>query len=1011
MTTRILLLFSLLAIGASTFAQVELWATTRFGGGLFNDGSLFKVDENGDNYQQVHGFEPVNPGYGTTRSQFMLGANGNFYGVTRSGGYNNQGTIVEYNPVSEEYKTLYQFNSNEASSCEGRLMQLANGKLYGAGSWSGANSDGTLFEFDLTTNTLTVLHHFDEVTDGRNPLCDLSFLNGKIYGVTQTGGANNQGVIFSFDTTSNVLTNLHDFNGTNGWNPKGGMILGTNGMYFGTTVGGGANGDGVLFALNPMTEAVSVLANFDDGTTGDNPVGSLVQAADGLLYGVTESGGANSRGVLYSFDPALEWLQSVHHFGANAGDPRNPYAGVYEGTDGRLYGTTRLGGNANDGTLYAFDPTLAALTVLYEIPNNLQGYSPSGAVVENGTGEFLSFCDAGGYTGSGTFFKYDLTAGFEVIAHLEDYQVGANPWYGGVLQASNGKVYGLTDKGGTDNRGVIFEYDFQMDTIVAVHHFDDFNVTNGEEPVCGLIEASNGLLYGMTEYGGVNDRGTIYSFDPNTYVLNVVHSFDQATTGKSPQATELMQASNGKLYGVAQDGGINDLGTLFEFDITNNSLVVLFHFDGTNGNDPRGSLVETAPGILYGTTRYGGTNNEGVIYIYDLNTGTYSVVLHCDGAGLGADPHGPLLHATNGDVYGVMRDGGANDDGLIYRLDTATNVVTIIHDFETAVDGSSPQGGLTQSPNGKIYGYNTHGGSGGEGVLFELDPANGDAFTSKYGFQGSISDGDEPKYGRLSIVCVPQFSNINETACGSYTTPSGNATYTQTGVYMDTIPTVAGCDSILTINVTINQPTTGTDVITACKSYTWIDGNTYTSSNASATHTLQNAIGCDSVVTLNLTINTVDVSTTTVGETITAGAANATSYQWIDCSDNSQILGETNQSFTATANGDYAVIVTENNCTDTSACENILTVGLANLTQSDFKVYPNPTNTTLSVEFSDGAIEGTMHIRNSLGVNVYTEKFVGANKVIETGALANGIYFLEIVSEKGVFVRRFEKID
>lgn len=146
-------------------------------------------------------------------------------------------------------------------------------------------------------------------------------------------------------------------------------------------------------------------------------------------------------------------------------------------------------------------------------------------------------------------------------------------------------------------------------------------------------------------------------------------------------------------------------------------------------------------------------------------------------------------------------------------------------------------------------------------------------------------------------------------------------------------------------NITCSS-TSGVDVITACDSYTWIDGNTYTASNKTATYTLTNAAGCDSVVTLNLTIDSVsDVSTTLNGVAITANN-NFASYVWMDCDNNfSPIPGETNTSFSATKNGNYAVQLSENDCVDTSACLAITTVGITENSFADyFDVYPNPTN-------------------------------------------------------------------
>ncbi|MFT6923493.1 MAG: flagellar capping protein FliD [Crocinitomicaceae bacterium] len=235
-----------------------------------------------------------------------------------------------------------------------------------------------------------------------------------------------------------------------------------------------------------------------------------------------------------------------------------------------------------------------------------------------------------------------------------------------------------------------------------------------------------------------------------------------------------------------------------------------------------------------------------------------------------------------------------------------------------------------------------------------------------------------------------------QTACDSYLWIDG-VTYTSSNnVATQTLTNAAGCDSIVTLDLTINYSNASTDVQTACDSYLWIDGVTYTSSNNAATQTFTNAAGCDSIVTLDLTINTVNTSTTTTGLTITSDAASA-AYQWIDCSDNSEIIGETNQSFTATSNGDYAVIVTENGCSDTSACVVIDNVGI---TENDiFKnvlVYPNPIN---------GIIHLDLGSLTDVQVSIFT---IRGREVLAPEKIKTSIHQFSFNEPAGIYYLRLE---
>ena len=194
------------------------------------------------------------------------------------------------------------------------------------------------------------------------------------------------------------------------------------------------------------------------------------------------------------------------------------------------------------------------------------------------------------------------------------------------------------------------------------------------------------------------------------------------------------------------------------------------------------------------------------------------------------------------------------------------------------------------------------------------------------------------------------------------------------------------------------QAASSTDTRTECNSYTWIDGITYNVSNNSATHTLTNAAGCDSIVTLNLTINSVTNNTTTLsGETITATNSNAT-YQWLDCDNNyAEINGETNQTFTPSVNGNYAVELTENGCVDTSDCVTITSVGL---TESDFanglKVYPNPTAGDFTIDLGEQYDKAKIVVKDIAGRIIRSQQIVEAKIVNLSIDSPAGIYFLLI---------------
>ncbi|WMX16944.1 SBBP repeat-containing protein [Aureispira sp. CCB-E] len=261
-------------------------------------------------------------------------------------------------------------------------------------------------------------------------------------------------------------------------------------------------------------------------------------------------------------------------------------------------------------------------------------------------------------------------------------------------------------------------------------------------------------------------------------------------------------------------------------------------------------------------------------------------------------------------------------------------------------------------------------------------------------------------------INTPTTGTDVQTACDTYTWIDGNTYTSSNNTATHTLTNAAGCDSVVTLNLTINNSTTGTDVQTACDTYTWIDGNTYTSSNNTATHTLTNAAGCDSVVTLNLTITTVDTTVSQNGLTLTANQSGAT-YQWVDCNNgNTAIAGATGQSFTPVANGDYAVMITFNNCTGTSSCFNVVVNALPTVEEGikQVRVYPNPTTGQVNIELEEVLKQGVARLMDVNG-RLLLEQSIDGKQFIQLNieALPTAVYFLELQSLKGVYSQKIIK--
>jgi hypothetical protein len=254
---------------------------------------------------------------------------------------------------------------------------------------------------------------------------------------------------------------------------------------------------------------------------------------------------------------------------------------------------------------------------------------------------------------------------------------------------------------------------------------------------------------------------------------------------------------------------------------------------------------------------------------------------------------------------------------------------------------------------------------------------------------------------KLSNNCNNTFSVINPITCNPYTAPDGQI-YAQSGTYTSNLVNAAGCDSVVTINLTIPQPTTATVDTLSCGTYTSPSGNVWTT-NGTYLDTIQNALGCDSILTINLTINTIDTTITKNGNTLSANQQGA-SYQWYNCTTNSPISGATNQSFTANVPGWYAAMVTTNGCSEMTECIQVKKIifpppgGIAEvpfLNEEEIVVYPNPFQDYIKIE------------AGSLNITKITLYDLEGRKVIETNAqemlnlefLASGTYQLSIETD------------
>lgn len=220
------------------------------------------------------------------------------------------------------------------------------------------------------------------------------------------------------------------------------------------------------------------------------------------------------------------------------------------------------------------------------------------------------------------------------------------------------------------------------------------------------------------------------------------------------------------------------------------------------------------------------------------------------------------------------------------------------------------------------------------------------------------------------VIHTPTFSQVTATSCNQYISPSGK-TWTSTAIYKDTIPNTAGCDSVITIDLGISNSQYSTVSDTFCGLYNSPSGKYQWSSSGSYVDTLITQGGCDSIVTVQLTMETLDVSVSAIDDSLHAHVSNAT-YQWLDCGNNhAPILGANQQTFVPSNYGSYAVQISQYACTDTSACYDVIADNVrSSYPELSFTAYPNPTSGDVTVKFQNITTNSEITVFNSTGVEV-----------------------------------------
>lgn len=511
----------------------------------------------------------------------------------------------------------------------------------------------------------------------------------------------------------------------------------------------------------------------------------------------------------------------------------------------------------------------------------------------------------------------------------------------------------------------------------------------------------------LDELGNVYTAGQFWGtvdFDPGAGTTNLT------SNGSGDVYIQKLNTSGSFVWAKSFGGGSFDTASSMTVDSLGN-IYTTGEFEGTADFDPGiGTNNLTSLGATdFFTQKLDPSGNFLWARVFGSTSSDYSPSISIDYAGnvytagsfSGSIDFDPGVGTTNLTAVG-------SENVFVQKLDDSGDFLWV-KSFE-GTDYSNCWTVLSDS-SGNVYTTGNFSGTvdfdPGTGTRNHTTAGVGDIFIQKMddagnflwakSFGGSGSDGgrtitiDDGGY----IYTAGSFSDVVD-----FDPAAGIANHTSAGGVDMFIQKLGPCIS----------SSSGTDIQTACNSYTWIDGNTYTSNNNTATYILENSIGCDSIVTLDLTIIPFDATATQIDAVTIQANTTGASYQWLDCDNNyAPINGETGQSFEATSNGNYAVEVSTNNCTDTSDCFVINSVGLPHQDINEgIELFPNPTSGKVKVIFNE------VHTRSMTLTNLKGQKLkeIEVNDKgfeLDLSAFPSGIYFLNVESDEGILVKKIVK--
>jgi uncharacterized repeat protein (TIGR03803 family) len=694
----------------------NLYGTTPTGGdGRAGAGIVFELSPDGT-FTMLHRFGATDfDGLLPHGALTIIGQR--LFGTTSAGGDAAGGTVFSLNVDGSGYQILHNFGSRPLDGTDPEAgLSIFSGKLWGTTFSGGRGNVGTVFALDPDGSEYKVVLDLEPGSPmGENPSQPPAFSDGRGFGICWNGGAHARGAIFTFLPDGSDARSVHDFDATtsNGYLPTGPLVSFGSFLY-GVTDGGGPNAVGTVYSFNSQGTGFRILHGFGAGhADGAEPAGAIL-IVGGVIYGTTVFGGANDQGVVYALGTG-DNFSILRSFEFDATDGRLPHAGLVLAS-GLLHGTTLGGGPKKYGTVFEIGLDGTGYRQAWTFGQTiLDGWYPSTGLVEVG-GRLIGTTSGGGSGDSGVIFSINKDGSDERILRLFDTDGGGGIFPGKLIE-DGGILYGGAGQGGDSPFGMILRINPDGSGYTILHRFAG-PPTDVSGP--GSMVVMDSVLYGATSANDAGD-GAIYSMRLDGSQYRIIRTFSYEG-GLYP--TKLI-ASGGRLVGLAMEGGISK-GTVFSLRPDGSDFRVLHSFlgpdslSGGDGDLPT-DLIEIG-GTFMGTTRFGGAHNKGTVYSIRPDGSGYKLLKSFDGSAgpLFSAYFGTFLTNVNGSILVTSPDAGPLGYGAIYSIDSDGGGFKLLYSFGNfPLFGIGPNQDLHLSGDGLLYGTTGAGGSG-MGTIFAI---------------------------------------------------------------------------------------------------------------------------------------------------------------------------------------------------------------------------------------------------------------------------------------------------